>query len=102
MNKEEIEALRKELGLGATGNFPDGKISEDDEGELKFAVLTRNENIMIIFGKPVGWLDLPKDTAREMARGLLRQIALCEKREDPDFRKNAIGKDLKTYNSGGK
>ena len=31
MDKEEIDILRKELGLGATGNFPDGKISDDDE-----------------------------------------------------------------------
>lgn len=102
MNKEEIEILRNELGLGSTGNFPDGKISEDDEGELKFAVLTRNNNVMIIFGKPVEWLDLPTDTAKELVKGLTKQIELCEKREDPDFRKKAIGKDLKTCNSGGK
>ena len=100
MNKEEIEILRNELGLGSTGNFPDGKISEDDEGELKFAVLTRNNNIMIIFGKPVGWLDLSKDTAKQLVKGLMKQIALCERKEDSDFRKNAIGKDLKTCNYG--
>ena len=102
MNKEEIEVLRKELGLGSTGNFPDGKMSEDDKGELKFAVLTRNNNVMIIFGQPVSWLDLSKDTAKELVKGLIKQIELCEKKEDPDFRKNVIGKDLKTCNSGGK
>lgn len=78
MDEEEIKMLRKELGLGATGNFPDGKISEDDEGELKFAVLTRNNNVMIIFGKPVEWLDLSKDTAKQLVKGLMKQIELCE------------------------
>lgn len=78
MNKEEIEVLRKELGLGATGNYPDGKISEDDEGELKFAVLTRCSNVMIVFGKPVGWIELSKGKAKELVIGLIKQIELCE------------------------
>lgn len=78
MNKEEIDALRKELGLGATGNYPDGKMSEDDEGELKFAVLSRNNNVMIIFGKPVEWLDMNKDKAKELVKCLMKQIALCK------------------------
>jgi hypothetical protein len=81
MDKEEIEILRKELGLGATGNFPDGKISEDDEGELKFAVLTRNNKILIVFGKPVGCVDLSKDTAKKLVKALMKKIVLCERKE---------------------
>lgn len=82
MNKEEIEVLRKELGLGSTGNYPDGKISEYDDGELRFAILSKNKNVMIVFGKPVEWLEFSKDKAKELVVGLIKQIELCEKLEE--------------------
>lgn len=50
------------MPLGATGRFPDGIDGADDEGELQLAVAADlGSNLLrIVFGKPVGWLALPK------------------------------------------
>lgn len=55
---------------GATGKFPDGKLNEDDEGELRLAVFGDQENgvVTVLFGKPIVWLGLPPGEAREFAR----------------------------------
>ena len=55
--------------LGATGKFPKGKLREEDEGEIQFAVATDKENkvVLLDFGKPVVWLGLPAAEARMLA-----------------------------------
>ena len=49
--------------LGATGKFPEGKLDDTDEGELRLMIGTQGGNVRIDFGKPVGWLALPKKDA---------------------------------------
>jgi hypothetical protein len=55
--------------LGATGEFPQGKICKDDEGEIRLAVAAVKEQgvVAIDFGTPVKWLALPKKEALEFA-----------------------------------
>ncbi len=53
--------------LGPTGRHPQGKLNEDDEGELRFAVGHDNGNVILDFGKPVVWVGLPPDTADDIA-----------------------------------
>ena len=58
--------------LGPTGNFPEGKLSQDDEGELRLGLacdLAKNAVVMA-FGTPVTWLGLPGPVATSLARGL--------------------------------
>lgn len=55
--------------LGATGRFPDGKLNDDDEGELRTLITTEGNNVIIDFGKPVAWLALPREDA--IALGML-------------------------------
>ncbi len=64
MDKEE---------LGATGEFPDGKLNKDDEGELRMAVGVSDGNVILDFGKPVHWLGLPKEHAIKLAKLLLEK-----------------------------
>ncbi len=61
--------------LGATGEFPDGKISDDDEGELRLAVTgdQRTGNVIIDFGKPVVWMALPAEQAVGLAEVIAKQ-----------------------------
>jgi hypothetical protein len=61
-------------GLGATGEFPYGKVQDDDEGELRMAVgFDKVDGIVRLeFGKPVAWLGLPPAEAVNLARSLLR------------------------------
>lgn len=63
----------EELGLGATGEFPKGKINEDDQGELRVALGINKEHkrIIVDFGKEVAWLGMGADEARALAAGLI-------------------------------
>ena len=57
---EELRRIFRRLpeGLGATGEFPRGKITESDEGEIKLAIKADPETQTIIFhfGKPIVWI----------------------------------------------
>jgi hypothetical protein len=57
--------------LGATGEFPKGKIDPTDEGQLQFAISNDGEKILIHFGKPVAWMGLDPSDARSIAEILI-------------------------------
>ena len=63
----------KGLDLGATGQFPRGKVDERDEGELRMAIAADHQHgiVRVEFGTPVAWLGLPANEARGLARLLL-------------------------------
>lgn len=59
--------------IGATGQFPDGKMHPGDEGELRFGVARDSHgNVHLNFGKDVSWLSLPPATAISLAKLLLK------------------------------
>jgi hypothetical protein len=60
--------------LGATGRFPEGKLNDDDEGELRLGVAYDKLDgiVRIEFGKPVAWVGLPPSQAIEFARVILK------------------------------
>ena len=68
-------AYFKHFKLGATGNFPRGQADPQDEGELKLALATDRANgiIRVVFGKPVAWLGLPSEEARQLAALLIEK-----------------------------
>ena len=75
-----IEALKSfqpwnKRPFGATGKFPDGKISDDDEGELTLGVAYDKVDglVRIEFGKPVAWLALDPPAAIQFAETILRK-----------------------------
>jgi hypothetical protein len=55
--------------LGATGRFPLGKLTPEDEGELRFAIAAapQTKTVILDFGKPVAWLGLPRADALALA-----------------------------------
>lgn len=61
--------------LGATGQFPDGKLVYEDEGELRLGVAHDRDNVMINFGKPVAWLAMPPKQAKAFAEMILHHVA---------------------------
>jgi len=75
---EKNEKLAKDHllqnALGATGRFPEGKLTKSDEGELAFAVQADPEKklIHLNFGKPVAWFSLTPQLANDLANSLLR------------------------------
>jgi len=68
-----IDASSNELGFGATGEFPEGKITDDDEGEIQFGVTTKDEKVVLNFGKPVAWFGMTRDQAEKLGRLLINR-----------------------------
>lgn len=76
--EERDEAIREEairLQLGETGRFPEGKIVDHDEGELKSAITTYKGKVIVSFGKPVAFVGLTAKQAVEFA-DILKKHAL--------------------------
>ena len=71
----------KDLKLGATGQFPRGKLDLTDEGELQMALAAevRMGVVRIAFGKPIAWVALPAHQARELAGLLIEKAEEVEK-----------------------
>jgi hypothetical protein len=61
----------EEQKLGATGEFPDGKMNEQDEGELAFAMgVTQGGEVFMDFGTQVHWVAFPPEQALDIANML--------------------------------
>ncbi len=63
------EAKRKGP-FGPTGDFPRGKLSGDDDGELVIGVTSVDNTIIIRFGTPVEWIGLDKAAALSLAKSI--------------------------------
>ncbi len=63
---------------GSTGEFPRGKLNEDDEGELKIAIGVDKDTVIIDFGKSVTWIGLSSRDARDLAQLMLDKAAEIE------------------------
>lgn len=72
--------MMKDLPIGPTGRYPQGKIHPDDAGELTLAVAAdpHTQRVMVSFGCPVGWLGLTPREARALAALLLEKAKELE------------------------
>lgn len=61
--------------FGATGEFPEGKLTDDDEGALVLGVAIYKGKVFVNFGKPVEWLGLGPGAAVEFGVALLKAAA---------------------------
>lgn len=60
--------------IGATGEYPDGKLNSDDEGGLLMRMTNDQGNVVIDFGKQVHWIGFPPEEARLFIAGIQKQI----------------------------
>lgn len=63
--------------VGPTGKFPNGKLSDLDEGELTLAVtvMSAENAVRIDFGTSLSWLALRRAEVLELSR-ILKEAAL--------------------------
>lgn len=61
--------------LGSTGRFTDGKLNEDDKGEIMIGVTSIEDRVVINFGKPVHWVGLTREQALGIANSLTKHAA---------------------------
>ena len=58
--------------IGATGNYPRGKLDDTDEGELTMAVTRTNDVIYVDFGKSIEWFAMSPEEAIGLAQLLMQ------------------------------
>lgn len=67
----ELDRIAKEMGLGATKDFPAGKLNASDEGGLKLAVTHTDGpdgRVIVHFGTQVVWIGFTRDEAIALAK----------------------------------
>ena len=69
--REQAGDVFRKANVGPTGQFPDGKMSKHDEGEIAFAVGHPNGKVVIDFGSPVAWVGMEPQQAVALAQTLL-------------------------------
>lgn len=72
---EENENRINKLRLGSTGLFPEGKLNEDDEGEIAIAIMIINNKIIIDFGKQIHWIGFTKEQAEQIGYSLIKKAS---------------------------
>ena len=69
---DKLRECLQEMTLGKTGEFPDGKIREDDKGGVMFAVGEEKGNVVIQFGEPTKWVGMSPQQALDLASLLIK------------------------------
>ena len=82
------EAMRKALRtalnthlVGATGLFPDGQLTADDEGSLQFVLSERNNNVIVTFTRPVKWMGMKPQQAVAFAEALIAKARIVARKK---------------------
>ena len=72
--------------IGPTGKFPEGKLTEDDEGELAISVGHENGRVVIKFGKPVSWIGFRADQGKQLGQIIIDHAdkALAEQAKEKE------------------
>lgn len=70
---QKMVQLKSDLAgvFGDTGQYPQGALNEDDEGEIKFAVGVKEGKVCLDFGKRVRWIGMDAVQAAQLASTLL-------------------------------
>jgi hypothetical protein len=61
--------------LGATNQFPQGKLTPEDEGEIRVGITVHNGKVVIDFGKPTAWMGMDAEQARSIGELLIRRAS---------------------------
>jgi hypothetical protein len=66
--------------IGATGQFPDGALSPNDEGQIQFATSIIDGRVILDFGKPVSSLGMSPQEACDIAGALVKLARAAARR----------------------
>lgn len=56
--------------LGPTGYFPEGKLNDDDDGEIVFSIGTKDGRVVMEFGTSTKWVAMGPGQALVLADAL--------------------------------
>ncbi len=69
---KKVEKRVLEQRIGKTGRFPQGKLREDDQGEVMFAVGSERGKVVIQFAEPTKWVGMDPQQAMNLASALIK------------------------------
>jgi len=69
-------AIEKAIRPGAAGEFPEGKLNAQDEGQLRLILSADDTQVRIDLGKAVAWISMPKSQALTFAFGILEKCGV--------------------------
>lgn len=64
--------------LGATGEHPQGLLTEDDEGGIRIGFTAAGGKVVMAFGKEVEWIGFDAEQARAIAQTILDRAEECD------------------------
>lgn len=72
VNPELLNSLFPRGKAGPTGRFPEGKLCDEDEGEIQIQLGSDRDygKVVIDFGRPVAWVGFNPMQARDLAECL--------------------------------
>jgi hypothetical protein len=70
-DREQREDLLHEEMRKSAGEYPDGRLNQDDEGQIPMEVGHHSGKVVVRFPKPITWIGLTGDGAMEMAQCLI-------------------------------
>lgn len=64
-------------GKGFGRQYPKGRISGDDDGQLTYGIAadTRNNRVILNFFKPIEWMGMDFEAGMQMLHGLARDLS---------------------------
>ena len=63
--------------IGPTGEFPEGKLTPMDQGEIRIAIGVEKNKVVMHFGKEVAWIGFNRKQAIQIAGLLIDHAAHC-------------------------
>lgn len=81
--REASDRIDEITKLGATGRFPEGKLTPEDEGEIAYAIGQQDGKVVINFGKPTHWIGFTAEQAEDLATTLREHATECRLRRSP-------------------
>ncbi len=84
LNTDILNKIRSMAGhepLGATGQFPNGKLVDHDEGEIRFAVGSDPDKAVVLldFGKSLRSVGMSPQQAIDVAQSLIKHARAVAK-----------------------
>jgi hypothetical protein len=65
----QMECMR----LGATGEYPQGKLTREDEGEIRIATTSKDGKVILAFGKKIAWVGFTPQDAIDLGANLIQR-----------------------------
>jgi hypothetical protein len=79
---EELCRAAKEEAPGPTGNFPQGHLVPEDEGELRIVASIYKGKVLINFGTPIVWFAMNPEQALKFSQ-LIKNLATRQRITNP-------------------